>query len=119
MEAYLTATDPDPESTTNLTFSLVSGPEDMFVDPVTGRMTWHPGKDDIGTREIVVAVSDGEAITTGSFQISVTAGKGQGTDIVSSDIQPVLWLLLALMVAIIAVLAQRLVPNDEGPKGKK
>jgi len=120
MEAYLSATDPDPVSRTNLKFALVSGPEDMNVDPLTGKVTWRPGKDDVGTRTISVMVSDGEAVTAGSFEITVKEAKGSGTDIASSgDIQPVLWLLLALLVAMIAVLAERLVPRDKGPREPK
>src|SRR5262245_16727600 len=41
--ATLTAEDPDGDK--SLRYRLVKGPEGMTVDPVSGRLSWHPGKD--------------------------------------------------------------------------
>ncbi len=43
-----------------LTYSLVSGPSGMLVDPATGKVAWSPATPDIGTQEIVVRAADSQ-----------------------------------------------------------
>jgi len=58
----------------SLTYSLVSGPAGMMIDPLSGAMCWTPTNDDSGnTYAVIVMVTDscGAAVTT-SFTITVT-----------------------------------------------
>jgi len=60
------ATDPDGDI---LTFSLITKPTDMTIDPSTGLIRWIPTLRD--TYPVVVEVSDGSLTDTQSFTISV------------------------------------------------
>jgi len=50
------ATDADDDT---LTFALMSGPDDMTIDPASGRIAWAPGADDVGNHSVLVEVKDG------------------------------------------------------------
>jgi RHS repeat-associated protein len=52
-----TAIDPDRGET--LTYSLVTGPAGMAVDPATGKVTWSPRAADLGTHAVALRVDDG------------------------------------------------------------
>jgi len=66
----LAASDGDP-----LSYKLVKGPPDMFLDPNTSTLTWYVTSEDIGDYEIVLEVSDGKnAAVTQMFTLSVSAG---------------------------------------------
>jgi hypothetical protein len=42
-----------------LTFSLLTSPTGMELDPATGVLTWRPGKDQLGSHNVEVQVADG------------------------------------------------------------
>ncbi len=68
----LAATDPDGDP---LTYKLVKGPPDMFLDPNTSTLTWYVTSEDIGDYDIVLEVSDGQGgVTQQMFILSVSAG---------------------------------------------
>jgi hypothetical protein len=50
------ATDPDGDM---LTYRMVSSPQAMTIDEVTGEITWQPTESDAGNHDIVVRVDDG------------------------------------------------------------
>lgn len=55
-----TAADPDNDT---LTFSLVSGPTGLTIDPQTGRVTWTPTSTQVGNFPVAIRVSDGRGGT--------------------------------------------------------
>ena len=62
------ATDPDGDA---LTYSLVSAPAGMSIDPATGLVSWRAAA--IGTADVVIAASDGVfSPTTQRFTLTVT-----------------------------------------------
>jgi RHS repeat-associated protein len=66
----LFATDADAGDT--LTFSLVSGPSGLTVNPSSGRLDWTPPANASGPQAVSVAVTDSEgASDSGSFTITV------------------------------------------------
>jgi hypothetical protein len=50
------ATDPDGDP---LTYSLLSGPQFMTVDPTTGQVNWLPAEADLGVHPVILHVHDG------------------------------------------------------------
>jgi hypothetical protein len=65
------AVDPDPGDI--LTYSLLSPPAGMTIDPQTGLIEWTPVSEDVGENLVQVAVEDGESgIDTQDFTISVS-----------------------------------------------
>jgi len=66
VEAY----DPDGDT---LNYILISAPDDMTIDTLTGLIQWEPDADEDGTYDVVVGVTDGVAVTTQSFTISVNS----------------------------------------------
>ena len=65
------AADPEGQS---LSYSLVSGPEGMSVDPLTGEVTWHPVTDDVGDHWVTLRASDPFGMTSEqTFTLSVLA----------------------------------------------
>jgi hypothetical protein len=56
-----TATDPDPGET--LTFSVLSGPQGLTVDPASGLVTWTPVAGQLGTSTVTLQVDDGRGGT--------------------------------------------------------
>jgi len=63
------ATDPDQDA---LTYSLVTAPSGMSIDPGTGVISWTPSL--WGSDQVTVSVTDGECIVEQSFKISVEGG---------------------------------------------
>ena len=49
----------DQTNKNELTFSIRTTIEDMYLNASTGKIHWIPGEDDIGTHTVEVAVSDG------------------------------------------------------------
>jgi outer membrane protein assembly factor BamB/DNA-binding MarR family transcriptional regulator len=89
-----------------LTYSLVSAPKKMSINQKTGDINWRPEKNDTGTHEIVVGVTDGIDITTKSFNITVTPQEPD-KDILATTRTPsgiLIWSLCGLLVMIGAVL---------------
>jgi hypothetical protein len=71
--AELAAEDPDGDRT--LRFRLLSGPEGMTVDPVSGRVSWRPGPDAVGSHAVEVAVGDSfGAESAMRFELNVAGG---------------------------------------------
>jgi hypothetical protein len=71
--ADLDAEDPDGDRT--LRFRLLSGPEGMTVDPVSGRVSWRPGADAVGSHAVEVAVGDSlGAESAMRFELNVAGG---------------------------------------------
>lgn len=68
----LAATDPDGDE---LTYAIVSGPADMFLDPNTDVLTWYVTSEDIGMHDVELSVSDGvNTPVPQSFTLIVSAG---------------------------------------------
>ena len=62
-QAYVyqaTASDPDNDA---LTFSLLTGPAGMSVDPTRGKVTWSPQTSDLGNQAVLLQVDDGHGGT--------------------------------------------------------
>jgi hypothetical protein len=51
-----TATDPDDHT---LTYSLLTAPAGMTVDPNTGLITWSPQQSDLGNQAVLLQIADG------------------------------------------------------------
>lgn len=67
----LAATDPDGD---DLTYSLVSGPPDMILDPLTDTLQWSVTSEDIGDHDIELSVDDGHGhVVAQSFTLKVSA----------------------------------------------
>ncbi|MFC1716395.1 Ig domain-containing protein [Candidatus Poribacteria bacterium] len=67
------ATDPDVGDI--LIYSLTTSPSNMIIEPSTGEVTWTPTNEDIGERNVVVEVGDGNGgVGTQSFTIVVSSG---------------------------------------------
>lgn len=67
----LAASDPDGDP---LTYKLVEGPPDMFLDPNTNTLTWYVTSEDIGEYAIVLEVNDGKGgVTVQMFDLVVSA----------------------------------------------
>jgi RHS repeat-associated protein len=60
----VTAQDADDDP---ITFRLADGPAGMAVDPATGRLTWTPAADQVGTHHVAVAAADGRGGETTQF----------------------------------------------------
>jgi len=68
----LAASDPDGDP---LSYKLVQGPPDMFLDPNTSTLTWYVTSEDLGDYDIVLEVSDGNGgVALQMFTLSVSAG---------------------------------------------
>ena len=67
----------DPDVGDTLTYSLITMPADMTIDPATGLIMWQPAGDRGGTNEVVVVkVTDSSSIpsvATQSFTITVNS----------------------------------------------
>jgi RHS repeat-associated protein len=69
-----TATDPDGDP---LTFSVVSGPQGLVIDPRSGLVSWTPTASQLGTDNVTLQVSDGRGGTaTQAYRIGVQQEKG-------------------------------------------
>ena len=73
-----TITSTDIDNSHNFTYRLISGPDDMTLDNITGVINWTPG-DSIasGNIQVTIEVDDGSgadnSTSSGSFTLSVTA----------------------------------------------
>jgi hypothetical protein len=77
------ATDPDGDP---LTYTLTTMPAGMVIDPATGRITWTPGADEVGTQNATVQVSDGlGGSATQSFSICVDEAPGNHDPVIVSQ----------------------------------
>jgi hypothetical protein len=78
-----TATDPDDDP---LTFSVVSGPQGLSIDPSTGLVTWTPGGSQVGPANVTIQVSDGLGGTaTQSYVVTVQQQPGNHPPLIVSD----------------------------------
>jgi len=88
-ELYLytvTATDPDGD---DLSFAVTEGPVGMFIDPVTGDVTWTPADDQGGNQLVTLRVSDPDGLVdTQSFQITVVTPENRPPRITSTPVTP-------------------------------
>lgn len=67
----LAATDPDGDP---LTYTLVQGPPDMFLDMNTNTLWWSVTSEDIGSYDIILEVSDGQGgVAQQKFTLVVSA----------------------------------------------
>ena len=67
----LAASNPDGDP---LTYKLVSGPPDMFLDPNTLTLTWYVTSEDIGAHPVVLEVDDGAGgVAVQMFEVVVSA----------------------------------------------
>jgi hypothetical protein len=65
----------DPDGDRSLRFRLLEGPQGMSVDPVSGRVSWRPGSDTIGTHAVEVAVADAYGAESAMrFELTVAGG---------------------------------------------
>ncbi|RKZ66761.1 MAG: hypothetical protein DRQ44_06420 [Gammaproteobacteria bacterium] len=62
----------DPNAADELTFSLITAPADMTIDPSTGLIDWTPAAGDVGENATEVMVEDQDALSaTQAFSITV------------------------------------------------
>ena len=65
----VTATDADDDS---LAYSLVASPQNMSIDPNSGRVQWIPSTGDVGNQTVIVQVSDGRGgVDIKTFTVTV------------------------------------------------
>ncbi|MEG4603223.1 DUF4114 domain-containing protein [Microcoleus sp. F6_B6] len=75
----------DPDSNP-LTYSLVSSPAGMSVNPSTGLLTWTPTSDQLGLSDVVLKVTDGQGGTTEqAFKIQIQKEPGNHAPIITSE----------------------------------
>ena len=55
-----------------LVYTIVNGPQDMRINPLSGLVAWIPSREDIGTHEIAVGAYDGQLNDTQRFQLTVS-----------------------------------------------
>ena len=68
-----------------LTFSLVSGPEGLTIDPNTGLVQWTPGAGQDGTVDVEIAVSDSLGATVNqAYSIVVADGQPNQLPVITS-----------------------------------
>lgn len=66
------ASDPDPGD--SLTFSLISSPAGMSLDPSSGLLQWSPGAGEVGYHEITLGVQDNGGLSgEQSYKLTVVA----------------------------------------------
>ena len=95
--------DPNPEDGPRLVFGLGSGPVGMTIDPATGNITWTPGKDQVGTHQVRVRLSDGLVQVNTSFEITVKkAGPSEAGPM--ALLLPILLVLILVVVVVLVVL---------------
>ncbi|QUY45864.1 putative Ig domain-containing protein [Acaryochloris marina] len=79
----LSAEDADGDS---LTFSIVSGPQNMSIDSNTGLISWRPDNTQLGFNEVVVLVDDSQGGTAEqAYGIFVQAEAGNNAPIIISS----------------------------------
>lgn len=62
------ASDPDGDT---VSYSLQQAPADMSIDPDVGLINWLPSASDRGANSIIVAVTDGQLVTTQSYTLTI------------------------------------------------
>jgi hypothetical protein len=68
----------DPDGDRSLRFRLLEGPQGMTVDPVSGRVSWRPAPDALGTHPVEVAVADAfGAESAMRFELTVAGSAGE------------------------------------------
>jgi hypothetical protein len=55
-----------------LVYTIVNGPQDMRINPLSGLVAWVPSREDIGRHEIAVGAYDGQLNDTQRFQLTVS-----------------------------------------------
>jgi streptogramin lyase len=77
-----TASDPDGET---LTFSVVSGPQGLAIDPASGLVTWAPTADQVGANNnVTLQVSDGQLTATQTYVVCVDQQVGNHAPVIIS-----------------------------------
>ena len=71
LSVTVSATDADGDG---LSYSKVSGPDDVAVNSNTGQVSWVTGNDDVGSYSITVSASDGELSDSTVFAVTVNNG---------------------------------------------
>jgi RHS repeat-associated protein len=85
------ATDPDGTKPTDptgetLTYSVVSGPQGLSVNPATGLVTWTPTVTQLGTNSVTLQVDDGRAGTaTQVYSVAVQPQTGNVDPVFASQ----------------------------------
>jgi hypothetical protein len=95
----IAAKDPDGDP---LTYSLLEGPANMSMDSRTGRITWTPGPNDVGVKEISVLVLDGhggKSIQT--FDLNVAKDMGPVPSKVESPLPSLEALVFVVVLTIV------------------
>ncbi len=68
-----------------LTFSVVTGPQGLTINPVSGLVTWSPAADELGTNNVMLAVTDGHGGTaTQAYAVIVQQQVGNHAPVVIS-----------------------------------
>jgi hypothetical protein len=94
----IAAKDPDSDP---LTYSLLEGPANMSMDPRTGRVTWTPGPNDIGVKEISVLVLDGHGgRSIQTFDLNIVKDMGPVPSKVESPMPSLGALVFVIILAI-------------------
>lgn len=64
----------DPDGDRILRYRLDAAPDGMTVDPIVGRIEWHPSVEQAGVHQVAVVVSDSAGLETKqSFHVTVNA----------------------------------------------
>jgi hypothetical protein len=101
--------DPDPNDSANLTFSLGPGaPEGLSIDPKSGKISWTPRSDQVGKHKVTVRLSDGKEFVEGSFYITVK----QKTHVSMAAEWPLLLIIVIIIACVSAVVIWRLKKKD-------
>jgi hypothetical protein len=103
-EYFLIGNDLNSEDAGNLDYSLVSAPEGMTVEPISGTLTWTPNQDQVGEHVVEVQVSDGKDVVLTSFFIKVIDDEIQETGATSKGDDTSLFPILALVIFVIVII---------------
>ncbi len=77
----VTASDVDGDE---LLFSIEDGPDELFIDPESGVITWSPRADQVGSQQLRILVDDGHGGTAiQSFQIAVLSMAGNTSPVIA------------------------------------
>jgi hypothetical protein len=100
----ITATDEDPEDSTNIRYYLIDAPEGMSINEETGMIRWTPNDDQVMLHTIKVETTDGMESTSASFKIDVKEADSKSSAFL---IMIVLGIVLGIIVILIAILLLR------------
>ncbi|MGA1821955.1 MAG: putative Ig domain-containing protein [Thermoplasmatota archaeon] len=90
--------DNDTGQESDLTYSLVDGPDGLDLFPDTGKIAWIPSEDQTGPHEITVTVYDGCEYTKGTFNIEVIGSSSSSRRSIAA---PIIIAVSAVMILII------------------